>query len=204
MRNLNYWIDLMTRWGVSWIAGSENKAHSKIASLFAQPYISLPDYDTVEFPSKMDILLVRQSAVNEYKRCPQSNAMACQEVQPQQFDAGGMRMMNNAPWIPVPERAVELQLCLCVEEYCLSAGQSVRSDAWRNQGVCGMDNDCQGCQGRCAELFALCRDYSWRQRATTAGYAATCDQAQRDSTLRLDVHRVVKRREVSVLATSQG
>jgi hypothetical protein len=28
----------------------------------------------------------------------------------QQVDAGGLRMMNNAPWIP--ERAVELQL-LC-------------------------------------------------------------------------------------------
>jgi hypothetical protein len=26
-----------------------------------------------------------------------------------------------------------------------------------------VDNDCQGCQSLCAELFALCRDYSWRQ-----------------------------------------
>jgi hypothetical protein len=48
---LNYWTDHMTRWGVDRIAGSENKAHGKMASLFAQPYISWPDYDTVEFPS---------------------------------------------------------------------------------------------------------------------------------------------------------
>jgi hypothetical protein len=32
-----------------------------------------------------------------------------------------------------------------------------------------MDNDGQGCQGLCAELFALCRDYSWRQSPTPAG-----------------------------------
>jgi hypothetical protein len=65
MGELNYWTDLMTRWGVGWIAGSENKTHGKKASLFAQPYISPPDYITVEFPSKKEILLVQQSAVNE-------------------------------------------------------------------------------------------------------------------------------------------
>jgi hypothetical protein len=54
MGELNYWIDLMTRWGVGWIAGSENKAHGKMASLFAQPYISPPDYDMVDFPSKKE------------------------------------------------------------------------------------------------------------------------------------------------------
>jgi hypothetical protein len=67
-----------------------------MASLFAQPYISPPDYDTVEFPSKKEILLVQQSAVDEYERCQQSNAADLQEVPPQQVDAGGMRMMNNA------------------------------------------------------------------------------------------------------------
>jgi hypothetical protein len=36
MGELNYWTDLMTRWGVEWIAGSEHKAHGKMASLFAQ------------------------------------------------------------------------------------------------------------------------------------------------------------------------
>jgi hypothetical protein len=82
--------------------------------------------------------------------------------------------------------------------------QSVRSDAWLKQGVCGMDNDGQGCQGLCAELFALCRDCSWRQSVTPAGYAATCDQAQRDPALRVPVNRVVKRWKVSVLAISQG
>jgi hypothetical protein len=91
-----------------------------MASLFAQPYISPPDYDTVVFPLKKKILLVQQSAVNEYERCQQSNATARQEVPPQQVDAGGMRMMDNALWIP--ERAVELQLRLCVEAHCRSAG----------------------------------------------------------------------------------
>jgi hypothetical protein len=60
----NYRTDLMTRWRVGWIAGSENKAHGKMASLFAQPYISPPDYDTVEFPSKKEMLLLQQSAIN--------------------------------------------------------------------------------------------------------------------------------------------
>jgi hypothetical protein len=91
-----------------------------MASLFSQPYISPPDYDTVEFPSKKKILLTQQSAVNECERCQQGSAMARKEVPPQQVDAGGMRMMNNALWIP--ERAVELQLRLCVEAHCRSAG----------------------------------------------------------------------------------
>jgi hypothetical protein len=52
IEELNYWTDLMTRWGVGWIAGSENKAHGKVASLFVQPYISQPDYDTADIPSK--------------------------------------------------------------------------------------------------------------------------------------------------------
>jgi hypothetical protein len=69
----------------------------------------------VEFPSKKEILLLQQSVVNEYERCQQSNATACQEVPPQKVEAGGMRMMNNALWIP--ERAVELQLHLCVEAH---------------------------------------------------------------------------------------
>jgi hypothetical protein len=120
MDELNYWTDLITRWGVGWIAGSENKAHGKMASLFAQPYISPPDYDAVEFPSRKEIILAHQSAVNEYERYQQSNATARQEVPPQQVDAGGMRMMNNALWIP--ERTVELQLRLWVEAQCLSAG----------------------------------------------------------------------------------
>jgi hypothetical protein len=100
----------MTRCGVGWIAGREYKAHGKMASLLAQPYISPPDYDLAEVPSTKKILHVQQSAVDEYERCQQRNATARQEVPPQQFDAGGMTMMNNALWIP--ERAVELQLRL--------------------------------------------------------------------------------------------
>jgi hypothetical protein len=63
---------------------------------------------------------MQQSAIDEYEHCQRGNAMARQEVPPQQVDAGGMRMMNNALWIP--ERAVELQLRLCVEAHCLSTG----------------------------------------------------------------------------------
>jgi hypothetical protein len=37
-------------------------------AFFAQPYISPPDYDTVEVPSKKEILLVQQSAADEYQR----------------------------------------------------------------------------------------------------------------------------------------
>jgi hypothetical protein len=37
-----------------------------MASLFSQPYICPPDYDTVKFSSKKEILLVQQSAVYEY------------------------------------------------------------------------------------------------------------------------------------------
>jgi hypothetical protein len=95
MSELNYWTDLLTKWRVGWLEGSENKAHGKMASLFAQPYISQPDYDTVDFLSKKEILLVQQSAVNEYERCQQSNATARQRVPLQQVDADGMRMMNN-------------------------------------------------------------------------------------------------------------
>jgi hypothetical protein len=43
MGELNYWTDLMTRRGVGWIAGSDNKAHGKMARLFTQPYISPPN-----------------------------------------------------------------------------------------------------------------------------------------------------------------
>jgi Integrase zinc binding domain len=201
-----------------------------MASLFSQPYISPPDYDTEEFPSKNDILLVQQSAVNEYERCQQGNTMDRKEVPPQQVDAGGMRMMNNALWIP--ERAVELQLRWCVEAHCRSAdhrayeatlGPIKEYVAWTTMakdvkvlvqnclhcidtipGDKGMDNDGEGRQGLSAELFALYRYNSWRQSATPAGYAATRIQAQRDPALRLPVHWVVKRQEVSVLATSQG
>jgi hypothetical protein len=97
-----------------------NKTHGKMASLFAQPCISPPDYDTVDFPSRKEILLVQQSAVNEYELCQQSNATARQEAPPQQVDAGGMRIMNNA--LCFSERAVELQQRLCVQAHCRSAG----------------------------------------------------------------------------------
>jgi hypothetical protein len=52
MGDCNYWTDLMTRWGAGWIAGSEHKAHGKMASQFTLPYIIPLNFDTVEFPSK--------------------------------------------------------------------------------------------------------------------------------------------------------
>jgi hypothetical protein len=55
-----------------------------------------------------------------------------------------------------------------------------------------MDNDGKGCQGLCAELFALCCYYSWRQSATPAGYAAIRNQAQRDPALLLPVIRLLR------------
>jgi hypothetical protein len=123
MGELNYWTDLMTRWRVGWVAGSENKAHGKMASQFAQTYMSPPDYDTVDFRWNKEILLMQQSAFNEYERCQKRNATARQEVPPHQIDAGGIGMLNNVLWIP--ERAVELQLRLCVEAHCRSAGHRV-------------------------------------------------------------------------------
>jgi hypothetical protein len=100
MGELNYWTDLMTRWGVGCIAGSEHRAYGKMTSLLSQPCISPPYYETVEFPSKKEILLTQQSAVNEYDRCQQSNAKAWKEVPPQQVDAGGMRRMNTGFRVP--------------------------------------------------------------------------------------------------------
>jgi hypothetical protein len=35
-----------------------------------------------------------------------------------------------------------------------------------------MKNEGEGCQSLCAELFALCRYYSWRLSTKSAGYAA--------------------------------
>jgi hypothetical protein len=63
--------------------------------VFAQPYITSADYDTVEFPSKKEILLTQKSAVQEYERSQQSKMTARREETPQKVDAGGMRMMKN-------------------------------------------------------------------------------------------------------------
>jgi hypothetical protein len=104
------------------------KAHGKMASRFAQPSITPPDYDTVEFPSKKDILMAQLSAVQQYDQIQLDKATARREERPQQFNVGDMRMMNNALWIP--ERAVDLQLSLCVEEHCRSIGnRAYESDA---------------------------------------------------------------------------
>jgi hypothetical protein len=69
----------------------------------------------VEFPSKREILLAQQSAVNEFERRQQSNATAFQEAPPWPVDAGSMRMMNNA--LCIPRRVLELQIRFCVEAH---------------------------------------------------------------------------------------
>jgi hypothetical protein len=91
-----------------------------MASLFSQPYITPSDYDTVEFPSKKEIMLAQSSAAQENERSLLRKANASREEPQQHVDAGGMIMMNNAVWIP--ERAVELQLRLYEEAHCFSAG----------------------------------------------------------------------------------
>jgi hypothetical protein len=40
-----------------------------MAGLYAQPCITPPDYDTVDFPAKKEILMAQKSAVYEYERC---------------------------------------------------------------------------------------------------------------------------------------
>jgi hypothetical protein len=81
----------------------------------------------------------------------------------------------------------------------LRRAQSVRNDARRNQRVCCMDYNEEGCQGFCAELFALCRNDSWRQSVKPSVYAATCDKAKQNPAFRPPLHWVVKRREVYIL-----
>jgi hypothetical protein len=130
--------------------------------------------------------------------------MARQEVPPQPVDAGGMRMMNNALWIP--KCAVELQLafvrggtlplCRAHRAYEAKLGAIKEYVAQTT-----MATDVKVFVQNCLHCVAT---VPGNRRATPAGYAATCDQAQRDPALRLPVNRVVKRREVSVLATSQG
>jgi Integrase core domain/Integrase zinc binding domain len=67
-----------------------------------------------------EILLAQTSVVQESERNQHGKATSRREQPPQQLNAGGMRMMRNAQWIP--ERAVEPQLRLCVEAHCRSAG----------------------------------------------------------------------------------
>jgi hypothetical protein len=50
-----------------------------MASLFSQPYITPPDYGTVKFLLKKEILLAQTSAVQEYERGQQSSATVCRE-----------------------------------------------------------------------------------------------------------------------------
>jgi hypothetical protein len=181
---INYWTDLMKRLEVGWIAGSEHKAHGKMDSLLSQPYISPPDYDTVVFPSKKEIMLLQQSAVE---------ASPCRRHEDDEQCTMNSRANSRAAATLV--RGGTLPLCRT---------QSVRSDARRNQGVCGMDNYCKGYQSLCAVLFALCSNDYWKQIASPSGDAATHNQDQRDPAIRLPVHWVVERWEVSVLTTSQG
>jgi hypothetical protein len=66
-------------------------------------------------------VLAQTSAVKECERGQHGKATARREEPPQQADAIGMGMEKNALWIL--ELAVELQLSLCVEAHCRSAGR---------------------------------------------------------------------------------
>jgi hypothetical protein len=157
----------------------------------------------VEFPSKKDILLVQQIAVDEYERCQQSNATARQELLPQKVDAGGMRMINNALWIP--ERAAELQLRFCVEAHCRSAGHRAyeatigsikKYVAWTTiaKDVKVFVQNCF-CTMSLLVLETKCHD-RWVRSYMRPSPSRSC--------ISIIAHRIVKGREVSVLATSQG
>jgi hypothetical protein len=202
MGDLNYWTDLMTRWGVGLIAGSENKAHGKMASLFAQPYISPPDYEKVVFPSKKEILLVQQSAVNENERCQQRNATARQELSQKLVDASGMKMMNSALWIP--ERAIELQLRLCVEAHCRSAGHRAYEDMLGSIKEYWHGHQWQRVsRSMCRTLCTVSRLFL-ETKCHARWVRSYMQPSTTNPALRLPILRVVKRQEVSELATSQG
>jgi hypothetical protein len=130
--------------------------------------------------------------------------MARREVPPQKVNAGGMRMMNNALW--VLERAVKLQLRLCVEAHCRSAGHRAYEAtlgaikeyvAWTTMAK----NVKVFVQNSLHHVTTIPGDKVLRPLGTQVH---ECKQAQRDPAIRLPVHCVVKRREVSVLATSHG
>jgi Integrase zinc binding domain len=146
---------------------------------------------------------VQQSDVNEFERCQQSNTTACQEAPAQQVDTGGIRMVNNALWIP--ERAVELQLRLCVQAHCRSAGHRAYEAtlgaikeyvAWTTMAkdVKVFVKNCLHCVATIPEDKVL-RLLGTQLHATKPSEILHFD---------FPVHRVVKSREVSVLATSQG
>jgi hypothetical protein len=102
-----------------------------------------------------------------------------------------------------PERAVELQLRLCVNAHCRSAGHrayeatlgSIKEYvAWKS-----MAKDVKVFVQNCLHCVATI----YGDKVLSVRSLAARNQSQRDPSLRLPVHRVVKRREVSVLATSQ-
>jgi hypothetical protein len=67
----------------------------------------------------LPLISTEVSSLAAHNRSQHGKATARREKTPQQVDAGGMRMMNNALWIP--ERAVGLQLRFRVEAHCRSA-----------------------------------------------------------------------------------
>jgi RNase H-like domain found in reverse transcriptase len=140
MGELNYWTDLMTRWGVEWVAGSENKAHGKMASLFAQPYISPPDkrYGGVS--------VEEGNSTGAAERCRRVRAL------PERQRDGWAKGTAAASrcWRHENDEQCTMDSRVCSRAasalvlggaLSLCRAQSVRSDAWRNQGVCVMDND---------------------------------------------------------------
>jgi hypothetical protein len=77
-----------------------------------------------------NILLARMNEVQGYERKLNFKATTHGEEPPQKVEAGGMRMIKNALWIP--EHAIELQLRLCIEAHHRFAVHRVREATIRS------------------------------------------------------------------------
>jgi hypothetical protein len=152
---LIYWTDFMTRWRVGWTAGSENKAHGKMASPFNSRTSARPT-------------TIRWSFRRRRRSYWCSRALSMVRTFPAKQRDGPSTSTYEASrcwWLENDEQcAMDSRACIRAAATFVRGGtlplcrtQSVRSDTWRNQGVCGTDNDGEECQGLCAELFALCR-----------------------------------------------
>jgi hypothetical protein len=122
---VNFWTDLMTRWGVGWVAGAEPRARVALATIFEQPYIMPADEDKPEFPAKQVILMAQKVAIADYNHRKlaigngdkkTSNA----EEPPVKVGIRGVLMVGDSMWVPT--KAVDLQLRLCVEAHCGAGG----------------------------------------------------------------------------------
>jgi hypothetical protein len=124
---VNYWTDLLTRWGVGWVAGGTQKARTKIARLFSQPYIMPAEEEEPKpnFPAQQEIMLSQKRAIAEYEQRKKAlgnsdKSTRLSEEPPEAVGARGLRVVDGVIWIPA--KSVDLQLRLCVEAHCGAGG----------------------------------------------------------------------------------